>query len=187
MSDLTTYLHDHLAGSNFAIGLLEFLRDQHAGEPLSDSAAALLAEIQQDRKTLQEIIGLLGDGPPILKEVTAWLGEKLSELKLRRGDFGTFEALEALALGILGKLALWRALAIVAVVDARLRDLDFKQLADSAERQHSQAEELRLQSARAAFAPAQNVTPLLLPQRVNGTRSARPRRRQPNRQQCDRA
>jgi hypothetical protein len=154
MSDLATYLYDHLAGSNFAIGLLEFLRDQHAGEPLSESAAVLLVDIEMDRKTLQEITGRVSEGTPILKEAAAWLGEKLSELKLRRGDFGTFEALEALALGIQGKLALWRALEIIAGADTRLRGLDFKQLADSAKRQHSKAEKLRLQSARAAFASA---------------------------------
>ena len=155
MSDsLETYLHDHLAGSNFAIGLLEFLRDQHASEPLSDHAAALLAEVEQDRKTLQEIIGRVCNGTAILKEAAAWLGEKLSELKLRSGDFGTFEALEALALGIQGKLALWQALEIIAGADARLSGLDFDQLAARAAQQHSQAEELRLQSARDAFASA---------------------------------
>jgi len=157
MSDsLATYLHDHLAGSNFAVELLEFLRDQHAGEPLGASAAALLAEIGQDRETLQGIIDRVGGNAPVLKEAAAWVGEKLSELKLSRGAFGTFEALEALALGILGKLALWTALEVVAIADTRLRGLDFKRLASSAERQHSKAEALRLEWARAAFAPTQN-------------------------------
>jgi hypothetical protein len=187
MSDLETYLYDHLSGSNFAVGLLEFVRDQHAGEPLSDSAAVLLAEIEQDRNTLQGIIGRVSDGTPILKEAAAWLGEKMSEFKLRQGYFGTFEALEALAVGIQGKLALWRALEIIAGVDARLQGLDFNQLADSAQRQHSQAEELRLQSALAAFASTENVAVLLVPERVDGVQSARPQRRKPNRQQRNRA
>jgi hypothetical protein len=155
MSDsLAIYLHDHLAGSNFAVELLEFLRDQHAGQRLGDAAAALLAEIEEDRKVLQGIIGRVGNGVPILKEASAWVGEKLSELKLRRGAFGTFEALEALALGILGKVALWRALASIAEADTRLSGVDFNQLLARAEQQHSRAEQLRLQSARAAFAPA---------------------------------
>jgi hypothetical protein len=187
MSDLETYLYDHLAGSNFAVGLLEFVRDQHAGEPLSDSAAVLLAEIEQDRNTLQAIIGRVSDGTPILKEAAAWLGEKLSEFKLRQGDFGTFEALEALAVGIQGKLALWRALQIIAEVDARLGGLDFDELADSAERQHSEAEELRLQSALVAFASAKDLSALLVTQRVDGVQSARPQRGKPNRQQRNRA
>jgi len=154
MDPLATYLHDHLAGSNFAIELLEFLRDQHAGQKLGDAVAELLAEVEDDRKTLQGIIARVGAGVPIFKEASAWVGEKLSELKLRKGDFGTFEALEALALGILGTLALWRALATIAEIDARLRGVDFNQLAASAERQHARAEKLRLHAAPAAFALA---------------------------------
>jgi hypothetical protein len=157
MSDgLAVYLHDHLAGSNFAVELLEFLRDQHAGQRLGDAAAAMLAEVEEDRKVLQGIIGRVGNGVPVLKEASAWVGEKLSELKFRRGAFGTFEALEALALGILGKVALWRALATIAETDTRLRGVDFKQLAARAELQHSRAEELRLQAVGAAFARATN-------------------------------
>jgi hypothetical protein len=68
------------------------------------------------------------------------------ELKLRRGAFGTFEAL-----GILGKLALWRALAAIAESDARLPGVDFEHLMARAERQHARAEELRLQAVRGAF------------------------------------
>jgi hypothetical protein len=152
MSDsLATYLHDHLAGSNFAVELLEFLRDQHTGEHLGTAAAALLAEVEEDRTVLQGIAGRVGNGVPILKEASAWVGEKFGELKLRRGAFGTFEALELLALGILGKVALWRALAIIADTDTRLHGVDFNQLAARAERQHSRAEELRLEAARAAF------------------------------------
>ena len=151
MSDLTAYLHDHLAGSNFSVGLLEFLRDQHAGEPLSDALEALLAEIEQDRQTLQGLIDRAGNGVPILKEATAWMGEKLGELKLRRGSFGTFEALEALALGILGKLALWEVMAAVSHGDVRLDGVDFNRLIERAEQQHALAEDLRLQAAREVF------------------------------------
>lgn len=152
MSDsLATYLHDHLAGSNFAIDLLEFLRDQHGGEPLSASAAALLAEVEEDRKVLQGLIDRLGEGYPVVKEAGAWLGEKVSRLKLKRGAFGSFEALEALSVGISGKLALWRALAIIAESDARVHGTNFDQLIGRAQAQHSRVEELRLQAARAAF------------------------------------
>jgi hypothetical protein len=72
-------------------------------------------------------------------------------LKLRRraaGGLGTFEALEALALGILGKLALWRALAVSAAADARLRGVDFDHLAARAQAQHARVEERRLEAAR---------------------------------------
>ena len=152
MSDsLAIYLHDHLAGSNFAVQLLEFLRDQHAGHPWGEAAAALLVEVETDRTVLQGIIARVSNGVPIFKEASAWVTEKLSEMKLRPGAFGTFEALEALALGILGKLALWRALATIAETDARLPGVDFNHLMARAERQHARVEELRLQAVRAAF------------------------------------
>jgi len=70
-----------------AIDLLEFIRDQHAGEPLSRFAAELLAEIESDRKVLRELAERAGAGCSGLKELTAWLGEKLSRLKLRRGAY----------------------------------------------------------------------------------------------------
>lgn len=148
---LATYLHDHLAGAAFAINLLEALRDQHASEPLGRFAAGLLVEVAADRAVLQKLAAQVNARSNVLKEATAWLGEKISRLKLRRriaGAPGTFEALEVLALGILGKLALWRALTVVADVDARLQGLDFDHLAARAQAQHAQVEAQRLEAAR---------------------------------------
>jgi hypothetical protein len=133
------------------INLLEALRDQHAGEPLGRFAAELLVELEADRAVLQGLSERLGAGSSALKEAGAWLGQKASRLKLRRraaGGLGTFEALEALALGILGKLALWRALAVSAAADARLRGVDFDHLAARAQAQHARVEERRLEAAR---------------------------------------
>lgn len=158
MSDpLATYLHDHLAGSVHAISLLEFIRDQHKGEPLGDFADGLLREIQQDRETLRELADRVGVGSSEVKELTAWVAEKFSRIKLRRGakdGFGTFEALEFLELGIHGKWALWRALSAIADEDKRLRGMDFEHLAARAEAQRSAVEERRLELARCALTQA---------------------------------
>ncbi|MGI9074399.1 MAG: hypothetical protein ACR2JB_24495 [Bryobacteraceae bacterium] len=154
---LATYLHDHLAGSKFAIELLDSLRDQYSGEPLGQFAAALLMDVEEDRGILQGIVDRTGKRPPDLKEAAAWLGEKVSQFKLKRGSMeglGTFQALETLALGILGKLALWRVLAVVAEDDHRVRGVDFQQLVSRAENQHARVEESRLQMARTAFGAA---------------------------------
>jgi hypothetical protein len=125
MSDpLATYLHDHLSGAAVAINLLAALRDEHAGEPLGQFAEGLLAEVEADRAVLQGLAERVG------------------------------EALETLALGILGKLALWRALAVVAATDARLRGLDFDSLAARAQAQHARVEERRIEAALTAFKAA---------------------------------
>jgi hypothetical protein len=158
MSDsLGIYLHDHLAGAASAIDLVEFVRDQHKGDELGHFAAALLVDIKADQDTLQQLADRAGAGSSTLKELTAWFSEKVSRLKLRHdaGDaLGTFEALEFLALGIQGKLALWRALGSVAMADDRLRGMDFAELAARAEKQHAMVENRRLQVAHTAFGSA---------------------------------
>ena len=155
MSDpLATYVHDHLAGAVVAINLLETMREQYAGEPLGRFAAELLVEVEADQAVLQGLAGRVGAEPSLLKEAVGWLGEKASRLKLGRrgaGEFGTFEALEALALGILGKLGLWRALGLVAATDGRLHGVDFEQLAARAQAQHARVEAHRLEMARTAL------------------------------------
>ncbi|MCU1241570.1 MAG: hypothetical protein JWO71_2296 [Candidatus Acidoferrum typicum] len=161
MSDpLATYLHDHLAGSVHAISLLEFIRDEHDGERLGRFASSLLREIQADRETLQDLADRVGVGSSEVKELTAWITEKFSRLKLRRGaqnGVGTFEALEFLELGIHGKWALWRALGTVAETDTRLRGLDYEHLAARAEAQRSIVEERRLETARQVLHPARSA------------------------------
>ena len=155
MSDpLAIYLHDHLAGAALAIELLESMKDQHAGKPLGQFAAGLLVEIEQDRDVLRGLSERVGAASNVVKELGAWLTERLSRVKLsgqRDRDLETFESLEFLQLGIHGKLALWRALAVVSATDARLGGTDFSHLARRAEDQESRVEQRRLETARTAF------------------------------------
>jgi hypothetical protein len=157
MSDrLAIYLHDHRAGSNFAINLLEGMRDQKSDRDLSLFAADILAEVIQDRDTLQTIVDRVGESHTDLKEASAWFAEKASRLKLTHDEalgLGTFEALETLALGILGKLSLWDALREIAEFDDRVRGESYDWLADRARDQHDRVEEYRLRVAHATFSP----------------------------------
>jgi hypothetical protein len=153
---LATYLHDHLAGAMHASELVGAIRDEYAGRPLGDFAAGLLQEIEVDRSVLRSLAERAGVGSNSLKESTAWLGEKISRLKLRRGGengLGLLESLEFLTLGIRGKFALWTALAVIASVDARLHGVDFDLLAKRAESQYTRVEEWRLGVARTALGP----------------------------------
>jgi hypothetical protein len=65
------------------------------------------------------------------------------------GPVGKLEALEALAVGIQGKLALWNALHVA--VDPRLSGIDFEQLRARALAQYDEVEERRLEIARAVL------------------------------------
>jgi hypothetical protein len=150
---LSTYVHDHLAGSRFALELLERLRERYAGDPLGTLAAELHAEIEQDRVAAEELAERLGSRANPVKEAVAWVGDRAAQLKLRVGDddVGTFEALETLALGIMGKLSLWRALSMLPAEDERLRGLDLEGLASRALAQHARVESCRLKLARTLF------------------------------------
>lgn len=153
MSDpLATYLSDHVAGSQGAVNLLRFLRDHHAGEPVSRLAAELLVDVEEDRDVLEDLLERVGARrAAVLKEAVVWLGEKIGRLKLHRraGEgLGTLMALESLALGIRGKLALWRALAAAATTNRRLSGVDFDHLIARARAQYDKVEELRLDVAR---------------------------------------
>jgi hypothetical protein len=158
MSDsLATYLHDHLAGSAFAIDLVESLRDHYAGDALGEFASDLLIQIKQDRMALQQLADRIGKGSPDMKEATAWVAEKVTRFKLshdRARGLGTFQALELLALGIQGKLALWRALIEITARDDRVKQVDLDLLAARAENQHAQVEKQRLMIARTALVSA---------------------------------
>jgi hypothetical protein len=151
---LAIYLHDHLAGATGAVDLLEAMQKRYHGEPLGEFAATMLVEIKDDRRALEELADRVGEGVDLLKETAAWISEKATRLKLRRGAPGgldSFEALEFLGLGIQGKLALWTALNSIAPSDERLRGTDFALLIERARAQHARVEEQRLALAQTAL------------------------------------
>jgi hypothetical protein len=155
MSDsLVTYIEDHKAGAALAIDLLQAMKARHEDESLSQFAGSILVGVEEDEETLRSLAKEVGTGSNILKEAAAWVGEKASRVKLGAGlsgDFGTFEALEFLTLGIQGKLSLWHALQVVARTDARLGGVDYDVLIARAEDQYKRVEERRLAMAGPAF------------------------------------
>ena len=151
---LASYLHDHLAGARLAIDLLKTLRDQRSTEPLGQLAGQLLVEVEEDRQTLREIAARVGEDVSTLKDASSWLMEKFVPMKLRLGsdaEFSAYLSVEALSLGVQGKLALWRALARIAPTDARLSDVAFDPLIARAHSQHERLETYRLQAAAEIF------------------------------------
>jgi len=152
---LAIYLHDHLAGAKLAVELLGSVREEHVNEPAGELAGSILAAVKADRATLQQLVERVGSAGAGAKEVAGWLAEKAARFKLRHAheELGLFETFETLALGILGKQALWKALAVVAVNDARLAGMDLDKLLARAQEQHTRVEAMRLELAAQALGP----------------------------------
>jgi hypothetical protein len=144
---LTSYLNDHYTGSVGGIDLAKHAAQRYSGSELGTFLAGLEREIEEDRAALRSILAALDARPHRFKYVTAWLGEKGAQLKLRRGPKPLME-LEKLCLGIFGKLSGWRALAAAGnPANAPLDDLIAR-----AERQLAAVETHRQAAAARALA-----------------------------------
>jgi hypothetical protein len=153
---IATYLNDHLAGSVVAVELMENLEAVYADTPVAEFIAKLHADIEADRQELKELMDHLQVSESTARKASAWLTEKLTELKLRlddptRGDLRLFESLEALSLGIEGKRCLWLALSAAAEVSPQLLIADYERLMQRAEEQRGRVERKRLEVAKAAL------------------------------------
>jgi hypothetical protein len=153
---LITYLNDHLAGSVAALELLDHLIGLQRETKVEQALAVVRTEVEEDQQTLQSLLREVGGTQSRVRQAAAWLTEKLGQAKLSLDDPGSgqlqlLEALEALALGIQGKAALWRALAAASAHLPQVRQLDFAALEARAQNQFRRVDGLRLQTAPAAL------------------------------------
>ena len=156
MSLLATYLNDHLAGSTAGRDLARRLASSNRGSDFYGPATEQLAdEIGEDREALLEIMRSLDVGVDHVKVAGGWTVEKLGRLKLNGRLFSysplsRLVELEAITLGVRGKLAMWEALAAVLAGDERLARVDLE-LAERAVAQLETLERLRLAAAGEAL------------------------------------
>ena len=154
---LAIYLNDHLSGSVGAIELLEHLQAAYSGTELEHFFAELRSDIEADRQELKRLMGELKITQSSSRKAGAWIAGTLAELKMRvddsaHGPLRLLESLEAVELGITGKLALWRALIAASEVAPALREhLDYERLATRATEQIERVEAHRLNAAQAAL------------------------------------
>jgi len=156
---LKTYMKDHHAGSVAAVQLLDHLVSANVGKPHEAFFIALRREVSEDQAALEEMLHDLHGSEGLIRGAVAFAGEKLSRVKLLLEDpsgsgLAYFEKLEALALGIEGKRALWRALGAVASETPTLQNVDFDRLNQRAEAQRKRVEAVRIEAAREALIAA---------------------------------
>ena len=153
---IATYLNDHLAGSVVALELMENLQEIYADHPVAAFVAALKADVEADRNELETIMKRLDISQSSTRKVSAWLTEKVTELKLRiddakHGELRLLESFEALSLGIEGKKSLWISLSAAAESSPGLQIADYERLKQRAEEQRGRVEAKRVEFAKAAL------------------------------------
>jgi hypothetical protein len=153
---LHTYLNDHLAGSVMALELIDHLAAVAPNPDTRQFFSTLHGEIVADQDTLRGLLKRVGGGENPIRQAGAWLAEKFGRLKLRvddvvEGRLRLLEGLEALALGIQGKLALWTALETVRDQIPEVRTVDLARLQHRAREQQAQVEARRVAAARACL------------------------------------
>jgi len=148
---LAIYLNDHLAGATLGVELARRLRASNGDDPqFGEPLAQLCAEIEEDRSTLEAVMGAGGVRRDRVKPAGAWVAEKIGRLKLNgqlRGysPLSRLVELEMLCIGITGKMQLWNVLAHT--WQGRLAGFDFEQLAERAAQQQARAQGLHLLAA----------------------------------------
>jgi hypothetical protein len=151
MTDLLAiYLNDHLMGATAG---LELFRRVAGNIP---AVRPIAVEVAEDREALLRFIEAVGAQPDQVKVAAGWVGEKLGRLKLNgsllnRSPLSDVIELEALTLGVQGKLAGWRLLR--ALHDPRLAAAELDRLIVRAEKQAEALENMRLASGTAVLAP----------------------------------
>jgi hypothetical protein len=158
---LTTYMKDHFAGSVAAMELLNHLISSDPENSHEQFFVRLRNEVGEDQEVLQGLLHDLDSSDGALRNTTAFLSEKLARVKLlledpAGGQLARLEKLEALALGIEGKRALWRALLAIAQEIPAFHRVDFGRLEQRADDQRKRLEVRRIEAAREAFIPGKS-------------------------------
>lgn len=154
---LATYLKDHDGGSEAALEILDQLEAAHGKEAAGQMARTLRPQFLDERRQVRTLLESLGDSTSVTRRVAGWLAEKALQVKLiaddpTDGSLRLLEAVEALALGVHGKLGLWRALADNESAVPALATLQLPPLIAQAEAQRALIEIVRLDAARKVIA-----------------------------------
>lgn len=156
---LAIYLNDHLAGATAGLELARRALRENGENDYGRFLATLAEEIDQDRRTLIEVMERLAIPRSKVKVSAGWALEKVGRLKLNgrvRGysPLSRLIELEGLAGGIEGKRAMWLALLHTRAGDERLEDFALDALVARAEDQRQRLEPHRLSAAIAAMGGA---------------------------------
>lgn len=153
---LAIYLNDHLAGATAGRELARRAARSNRGSSHGSFLADLAEQIDADRRSLLEIMRVLTVRIDRIKVIGGWGAEKLGRLKLNGQLVGysplsRIVELEALSLGVHGKLALWRTLRELDLIELSSAPVPLADLIVRAELQLAGLESHRLQAVAQAL------------------------------------
>ena len=152
---LGIYLNDHLAGAVAATEVARRCLGNNLQTALGVDLKRIVREIEEDRAALESVMDRLGVARSPVKTTAARVLGQIGRLKLngrllRYSPLSRLEELEALAVGVEAKKAMWVAL-------KRVRDqgedlgVDLDDLVARAQRQKRMLERRRLEAVAQAF------------------------------------
>lgn len=150
---MDVYLNDHLAGATFGADLARQLEARTEATAFHGEMSRLAADIEADLDTLTDLMNRIGCARNPSKQITAWVAEKASRLKLtgltsRDDQLGTFLSIEALSLGVEGKASLWTTLGELRAHYPELQSTDLDHLLQRAQQQRQVLETERIAAAK---------------------------------------
>ena len=150
---LGIYLNDHLAGAVVGTRLVRRIAKHNEGNHYGSEASRIAEEIEQDKATLEGLMERLGVRKKRTRLAVAAVTETAGRLKpngrlVGYSPLSRVIELEALTVGIAGKLELWQSLK---AAGERIDGVDPDHLIQRAEDQRSRVRDLRLQASREAF------------------------------------
>ncbi len=153
---MDVYLNDHLGGATLGRDLARRIESASANAQLVELMHTIAPQIEEDRKTLIQLMARVGASTSLVKRASGWIAEKAGRFKFRGlesdgTEAGALLAVESLALGVRGKLGLWRALEQATDRYPGLAQFELTKLAERAETQLELLERERLAIARRAL------------------------------------
>jgi hypothetical protein len=153
---LSIYLNDHLAGATAGVNLARRAADSNRETAYGEVLDSLAEEIEQDRRALEHVMDRLSVRRDRARAILGWAAQQATRLKPNGDLFGytrlsRLEEIEALSLGVAGKLALWNALSLTHASDPRLAEIDFDELIARGRSQRRRLEHQRTRAAQEAL------------------------------------
>jgi len=155
-SVLSIYLNDHLAGATGGSDLAARVARSHADGPHAATLGHVAEEIAADKSSLLSIMQSVQAPVRRYKVVAGWIAEKAGRAKLNghlldRSPLSDLIEIEALQIGVHGKLASWLSLRALAETDDRLDATQLDLLIERAESQRETLENVHSTIAASAL------------------------------------